>query len=203
MIIRYFWYITSVQLKSPAHYESLLNLSRPFSEIKPSLCSTVAIKTSCWPCCCVSPIVHGPLSMTPLLSHWIPDFWLAEPGLLCRHSPSAHSSADLGVVLRISFAAGPISPFTNSAREKIERIRVSFCTFFATFFVQLLTRPFAVIFGLIHRLGAGRLSALSTWIFWGGSLRSLFIHLIGWVPLLHQKAWEHKSPKPLEKMKLR
>lgn len=60
---------------------------------------------------------------------------MAETGRLCRHSPSAHSSVDLGVVLRISFAAGPISPFTNSARrEKIERIRVFSFRVFATFF---------------------------------------------------------------------
>lgn len=101
------------------------------------------------------------LSMAPLLpllllspdTPWPPhslgigDLWLAETGRLCRHSPSAHSSVDLGVVLRISFAAGPISPFTNSARrEKIERIRVFSFRVFATFFFlkppqQLLARP--------------------------------------------------------------
>lgn len=48
-----------------------------------------------------------------------------ETGWLCRHSPSAHSSVDLGVVLRISFAAGPISPFTKLfSKKKIGRIRV-------------------------------------------------------------------------------
>lgn len=72
----------------------------------------------------VPPLLPASHSMTsPLFG--ISDFWLVETGLLCRHSPIAHSSADLGVVLRISFAAGPISPLRNSVRgKKIERIRV-------------------------------------------------------------------------------
>lgn len=38
-------------------------------------------------------------------------------GGVWRQSHSTHSRADLGVVLRISFAVGPISPFTNSAQR--------------------------------------------------------------------------------------
>lgn len=110
-----------------------------------------------------------------------------ETGWLCRHSPSAHSSVDLGVVLCISFAAGPISPSTNSAREKIERIRVSFAS--SPHFLQVLARPFCghLGFGLIPRLRLEKEVSALDLNFWGGSLRSLFNHLIGWVPLLHQK----------------
>lgn len=145
---------------------------------------------------------------------------MAETGRLCRHSPSAHSSVDLGVVLRISFAAGPISPFTNSARrEKIERIRVFSFRVFATFFFSnprsnfshvLLCVSVAVTSALIPRHfffprseegGVG--ARLAHFFFRGGSLRSLFNHLIGWVSFVAPEAWEHKSPKPLEKRKLR
>lgn len=70
-----------------------------------------------------------------------------ETGWLCRHSPSAHSSVDLGVVLRISFAAGPISPFTNSARGKKKLKEFAFLLRLCHI-LRVLTRPFAVIFGL-------------------------------------------------------
>lgn len=77
---------------------------------------------------------------------------LVETGWLCRHSPGAHSSVDLGVVLRISFAAGPISPFTNSPREKkIARIRVSSASLvhFASSYTSICGH---FGFGLIRRL---------------------------------------------------
>lgn len=134
------------------------------------------------------------LSVSPPPSHsttsplfGISDFWLVETGWLCRHSPIAHSSADLGVVLRISFAAGPISPLRNSVRGKNRKnSRLSHLRYF--FLVQALARPFVVIVIPCSFLGFGcrRGSRRLTWFFWGGSLRSLFIHLIGWVPLLEQ-----------------
>lgn len=123
---------------------------------------------------------------SPLIG--ISDFWLVETGWLCRHSPIAHSSADLGVVLRISFAAGPISPLRNSVRGKNRKnSRLSHLSYF--FLVQALARPFVVIVIPCWFLGFGcrRGSRRLTWFFWGGSLRSLFIHFIGWVPLLEQK----------------
>lgn len=177
-----------------------------------------SLKTSCWPCCCcLSYCVHDPPLSPPTPWHpphhhhhhhptrWISDLWLVETGWLCRHSPSAHSSVDLGVVLRISFAAGPISPFTNSARgkKKIERIRVSSASLphFASSHTSICGHFWsrACSSASVGEGGAG------AWLeFSGGSLRSLFNQLIGWVPLLHQKkAWEHKSPRPLEKRKPR
>lgn len=69
---------------------------------------------SCRPCCCVSPIVRPPpcpplsILLHDLPTLRIPDFWLVETPWLWRHRRGAHSSADWGVVLRISFAAGPI-----------------------------------------------------------------------------------------------
>lgn len=134
----------------------------------------------------VPPLPSASHSMTsPLFG--ISDFWLVETGWLCRHSPIAHSSADLGVVLRISFAAGPISPLRNSVRGKKNRknSRLSHLSYF--FLVQALARPFVVIVIPCWFLGCRRGSRLLTWFFWGGSLRSLFIHFIGWVPLLEQK----------------
>lgn len=91
--------------------------------------------------------------------------------------------------------------------RKIGRIRVSFASS-ADFFPPAsshtsLCGHFG--FGLIPRLRSEKEVSPSVWLefFWGeGSLRSLFIHLNQLGSFVGPKAWEHKSPKPLEKRKL-
>lgn len=176
-----------------------------------------SLKTSCWPCCCcLSYCVHNPPLSPPTPWHpphhhhhhptrWISDLWLVETGWLCRHSPSAHSSVDLGVVLRISFAAGPISPFTNSARGKKKNWKNSrfFCVF-ATFceFSHVPLRSFLVS-GLFLGFGWRRRCRRLTWIF--GRKLAVFVQSVDRLGsfVAPKKAWEHKSPRPLEKRKPR
>lgn len=112
-----------------------------------------------------------------------------EPPWLCRHSPGAHSSVDWGVVLRISFAAGPISPFPNSAREGdnfLGEKLLFFCTF-APFCKRPLVSLRLVQVWLGPRFRSEKEASALGLNISGGSLRSLFNHLIGLVPLLHQK----------------
>lgn len=88
----------------------------------------------------------------PSSTRWIAESWLVETGWLCRHSPSTHSSVDLGVVLRISFAAGAnISIYKLCSRKKIVRIRVSSASLlhFASSYTSLCGH---FGFGLIRRL---------------------------------------------------
>lgn len=167
---------------------------------------------SCWPCCCCLsycpwPSPLSPNSMTPPHHHhhptrWIWDLWLVETGWLCRHSPSAHSSVDLGVVLRISFAAGPISPFTNSPRRK--KLKEFALLLHLWNILRVLTRPFAVISvsGLLLGFGWRRRCRHSTWIF--GRKLAVFVQSFDRLgPFVAPEAWEHKSPRPVEKRKPR
>lgn len=118
--------------------------------------------------------LHDPLLLLPAC--WNSDLWLVETWWLCRHSPVAHSSADLGVVLSISFTAGPISPFTNSKNCVSFASSPHFANPRASFWFRANSSASVWEGGVGARVE-----------FLGGSLRSLFNPLIGWVPLLHQK----------------
>lgn len=166
---------------------------------------------------CVLLLLCLPLSITPSLlqlhdlplllflpARWGRDLWLVEPPWLCRHSPGAHSSEDLGVVLRISFAAGPISPFPKSAQEGDNFLEEISFLLHLCHILWVPARFFAVcsVFGSV--LGFGWWGRRCAWLENFERKLAVFVQSFDRsCSFVAPEAWEETSPKPLEKRKPR
>ena len=133
---------------------------------------------------------------------FLPDFWLAEEGLLWRHSPECPFISRLGrCTPHLICGGGNFSTYKSCTRKKIERIcatSIAYCCIgreIVRFVVlSLLARLFLVLRyreeGSAFVLNFGRKLAVFVHSF----------HRLG--SFVEPKAWEHKSPKPLERKTL-
>lgn len=158
----------------------------------------------------ITPPLRSPNSMTPplhpplLVGFRTCDWWrrggfvVIAPVPIHQWTWALYSASHL--------RRGPISPFTNSPRGKkkffFARIRVSSASLvhFACSYASICGH---FGFGLVRRLQLEK-EVSAPWIEFFGRKLAVFVQSFDRLgSFVAPKAWEHKSPKPLEKRKPR
>lgn len=161
----------------------------------------VNIRASCWPCCCVSycpwPPLHDP---PPLVGSWTCDWWILAGFVVIAPVPihqwtwALYSASHLrrGQFLHLQ------TPLEKKLKEFPFLLHLchNSCRFSLVPLRSLRFRadpPVSVVEGV-----AG------AWLELLGRKLAVFVHSFDRLgSFVAPKAWEHKSPKPLEKRKLR